>query len=66
MKNNHAILKMLSKSLNGYESTCWLKSENQLLDGQTPAECMLEGKGSDVEKILPQEIKRIKSRKKTN
>lgn len=57
---------MLSKSLNGYESTCWLKSENQLLDGQTPAECMLEGKGSDVERILPQEIKRIKSRKKTN
>lgn len=66
MKNSHNILRTLSKSLNGYESTCWLKSENKLLNGQTPAECMLEGKASDVQRILPGEIKRIKSRKKTN
>jgi len=66
MKNNAAILKLLSKNLNGYESTCWLKSENELLDGKSPAEYMIEGKSSMVQKILPAEIKRIKSKKKTN
>ena len=66
MKQSREILKTLSKSLSGYESTCSLKSENELLNGNTPADYMLKGKISAVEKILPQEIKRIKSKKKTN
>ena len=66
MKESREILKTLSKNLSGYESTCWLKSENELLEGKSPADYMLEGKSSVVEKILPQEIKRIKSKKKTN
>lgn len=63
MKQAKKILSTLSKSLNGYDSTCWLKSSNDLLDGKTPAEAILEGRGSTVEKILPAEIKRIKDRK---
>jgi hypothetical protein len=58
------ILSSLSKNLNGYESTSWLKSENDLLNGKTPAEVILQGDALIVEKILPQEIKRIKSKKK--
>lgn len=65
MKNqSRNILSSLSKNLNGYESTSWLKSENELLGGKTPAELMLEGDAGSVEKILNQEIKRIKSKKK--
>lgn len=63
MKKNRTILTSLSKSLNGYESTTWLKTENKLLDGKSPAEVMLQGDPSSVEKILTQEIKRIKSKK---
>tara|TARA_B100002019_G_scaffold138108_1_gene118978 strand:- start:18570 stop:18764 length:195 start_codon:yes stop_codon:yes gene_type:complete len=64
MKNAKKILTSLSKNLNGYESTSWLKSENSLLDGKSPAEVMLEGNPESVEKILDKEIKRIKSKKK--
>ena len=65
MKQVKNILNALSKNLNGYDSTCWLKANNKLLDGKTPAELILDGKASQVEKILPREIKRIKD-KKTN
>jgi hypothetical protein len=65
MKEAKKILAALSKNLNGYDSTCWLKSNNDLLDGKTPAELILEGRGAKVEEILPKEIKRIKN-KKTN
>lgn len=64
MKNSQKILTHLSKSLNGYESTSWLKTENSLLDGKSPAELMLEGNSASVEKILHKEIKRLKSKKK--
>tara|TARA_E500000081_G_scaffold143605_1_gene163528 strand:- start:258 stop:458 length:201 start_codon:yes stop_codon:yes gene_type:complete len=63
MKEAKKILATLSKSLNGYDSTCWLKSTNELLGGKTPAELILEGRSSKVEAILPKEIERIKSKK---
>ena len=58
-----SILQLLSKSLNSYQSTCWLKSENAKLNGSTPAELMMDNKTDKVIKILPDEIKRIKSKK---
>lgn len=61
-----SILEFLSKNLNSYQSTCWLKTENARLDGATPAELMMEEKSDKVFKILPEEVKRIKSRKKPN
>jgi hypothetical protein len=61
-----SILELLSKNLNSYQSTCWLKTENARLDGATPAELMMENKPDKVIKILPEEIKRIKSRKNIN
>jgi len=63
VRKSRNILHCLSKSLNGYESTSWLKSENELLGGKSPADLMLEGKVKEVEKILPKEIKRLKSKK---
>ena len=60
------ILETLSKNLNSYQSTCWLKTENARLDGATPAELMMENKPDKVIKILPEEIKRIKSKKNIN
>ena len=57
------ILETLSKNLNSYQSTCWLKTENAKLNGATPAELMMENKLDKVSKILPEEIKRIKSKK---
>jgi hypothetical protein len=57
------ILSSLSKSLNGYESTSWLKAPNQKLGGKSPAELMIQGESKSVEQILDQEIKRIKSKK---
>tara|TARA_B110000305_G_scaffold53469_1_gene58762 strand:+ start:422 stop:616 length:195 start_codon:yes stop_codon:yes gene_type:complete len=59
-----SILKLLSENLNSYQSTCWLKAENAHLDGLTPAEMMMENQTDKVIKILPGEIKRIKSKKK--
>jgi hypothetical protein len=61
-----SILQLLSKNLNSYQSTCWLKSENAKLNGSTPAELMMDNKTDKVIKILPDEIKRIKSKKNTN
>lgn len=58
-----AILETLSKNLNTYQSTVWLKSENARLDGFTPAELMLKNQPEKVAKILPEEIKRIKGKK---
>ncbi|MBD36293.1 MAG: hypothetical protein CL512_05945 [Actinobacteria bacterium] len=58
------ILEYLSKNLNGYESTCWLKTENEKLDGRSPAELMLEKEVKAVEKILNEEVARIKSKRK--
>jgi hypothetical protein len=58
------ILEYLSKNLNGYESTCWLKAENEKLDGKSPAELMLEKQVHAVEKILNEEVARIKSKRK--
>jgi hypothetical protein len=57
------ILETLSKNLNSYQSTCWLKTENARLNGATPAELMMENKTDKVAKILPDEIKRIKGKK---
>ena len=64
VRKSRNILTCLSKNLNGYESTCWLKTENELLGGKSPADLMLEGKTQEVEKILPKEMKRLKSKKK--
>ena len=61
-----SILELLSKNLNSYQSTCWLKTENAQLNGFTPAEMMMENQTDKVIKILPEEIKRIKSKKKIN
>ena len=59
-----SILELLSKNLNSYQSTSWLKTENAQLNGFTPAEMMMENQTDKVIKILPEEIKRIKSKKK--
>ncbi len=59
-----SILETLSKNLNSYQSTCWLKAENAHLDGCTPAEMMMDNKTDKVIKILPEEIKRIKNKNK--
>lgn len=57
------ILETLSKNLNSYQSTCWLKAENDRLNGASPAELMMENQTEKVAKILPEEIKRIKGKK---
>lgn len=57
------ILETLSKNLNSYQSTCWLKTENARLNGATPAELMMDNKTHKVAKILSDEIKRIKGKK---
>lgn len=59
------ILETLSKNLNSYQSTRWLKTENAKLNGATPAELMMENQQDEVFKILEEEIKRIKSKKGT-
>ena len=59
-----SILETLSKNLNSYQSTSWLKTENARLNGFTPAELMMENKTDKVVKILPDEIKRIKGKKR--
>jgi len=58
------ILEYLSKNLNGYESTCWLKAENEKLGGKSPADLMLDKKNKRVEAILDEEVARIKSKRK--
>jgi hypothetical protein len=58
-----SILEALSKNLNTYQSTVWLKTENSKLNGETPADLMMENKPEKVFKILPGEIKRIKGKK---
>jgi len=61
--SQRSILETLSKNLNSYQSTSWLKTENARLNGATPAELMMENQTDKVVKILPEEIKRIKSKK---
>ena len=61
-----SILETLSKNLNSYQSTSWLKTENARLNGFTPAELMMENKTDKVVKILPDEIARIKNKPKKN
>jgi len=61
--STRSILETLSKNLNTYQSTVWLRSENARLDGSTPAELMMDNKPEKVIKILPEEIKRIKGKK---
>lgn len=58
------ILEYLSKNLNGYESTCWLKTENEKLDGKSPADLMLDKQNKAVEEILNEEVARIKRKRK--
>ena len=60
-----SILETLSKNLNNYQSTVWLKPETAKLNGETPADLMNDNKPENDFKILPEEIKRIKG-KKTN
>ena len=64
--SNKSILKLLSANLNSYQSTNWLKTENERLNGSTPAEMMLEDNSAKVIKILPEEIARIKNKPKKN
>ena len=64
MKDTRDILNYLSLNLNGYESTTWLKAENELLDGLSPADMILDGEAKRVGSILPKEIERIKAKKK--
>jgi hypothetical protein len=63
--SHRRILETLSKNLNSYQSTRWLKTENDRLNGSTPAELMMEDQQDKVFKILDEEIKRIKSKKNT-
>jgi len=60
---DRSILEFLSKNLNSYQSTCWLKTENEKLDGATPAELIMENKAEKLMQILPEEIERIKGKK---
>ena len=62
--SHKSILELLSKNLNSYQSTSWLKAENARLNGCSPAEMMMENKAEKVIKILPEEIQRIKSKKR--
>jgi hypothetical protein len=62
--SHRRILETLSKNLNSYQSTRWLKTENDRLNGSTPAELMMEDQQDKVFKILDEEIKRIKSKKR--
>ena len=62
--SHRSILELLSKNLNSYQSTSWLKTENARLNGSTPAEMMMENKVEKVIKILPEEKQRIKSKKR--
>ena len=62
--SHKSILELLSKNLNSYQSTSWLKTENARLNGFSPAEMMMENKVEKVIKILPEEIQRIKSKKR--
>ena len=62
--SHKSILEILSQNLNSYQSTSWLKTENDKLDGSTPAELMLENESDKVIKILDEEIQRIKGKKK--
>ena len=64
--SHKSILEILSKNLNSHQSTRWLKTENDRLNGSTPAELMMGNQPEKVIKILPEEIKRIKSRKTPN
>jgi len=64
--SHKSILEILSQNLNSYQSTRWLKTENDKLDGSTPAELMLENESDKVIKILDEEIQRIKGKKKVN
>ena len=57
-----SILETLSKNLNNYQSTVWLKTENAKLNGEPPADLMMDNKPEKVFKILPEEIKRIKGK----
>lgn len=57
---DRSILEFLSKNLNSYQSTRWLKSENEKLNGASPAELIMENKAEKVMEILPEEIRRIK------
>jgi len=58
-----SILEALSKNLNTYQSTVWLKTENSKLNGETPADLMMDNKPEKVFKILHEAIKRIKGKK---
>jgi len=60
---DRSILEFLSKNLNSYQSTRWLKSENEKLNGATPAELIMENKAEQVMEILHEEINRIKGPK---
>lgn len=62
--SHQSILQLLSQNLNSYQSTRWLKTENDKLDGATPASLMMENQVDEVIRILPEEIKRIKAKKK--
>ena len=62
--SHKSILEILSQNLNSYQSTRWLKTENDKLDGSTPAELMLENESDKVIKILDEEIQRINGKKK--
>jgi hypothetical protein len=62
--SHQSILQLLSQNLNSYQSTRWLKTENDKLDGATPAALMMENQVDEVIRILPEEIKRIKAKKK--
>ena len=64
VKKSRNILANLSKRLNGFESTKWLKASNDKLGGSSPADLMLEGDTQKVELILESEIRRLKSKKK--
>ena len=50
------ILETLSKNLNSYQSTCWLKTENAKLNGATPAELMMENKTDKAKTIWNMEV----------
>ncbi len=54
--SKYDVLELLSKKMPFYAATQWLKAENESLGGDTPSECMKQGKSSKVYEVLKKEL----------
>ena len=54
--SKYDVLELLSKKMPFYAATQWLKASNENLDGETPSECMKQGKSEKVYEVLQKEL----------